>query len=98
MNFPGHLQRAGIHIRFLENEQPSMYISFFGPLLGTKLYSANLDGFAFWSNIQISVFCDHKKYSYPLPDLGYNPFTALDIPSKSYTLNTPLQLTIPIFL
>ena len=72
MILPGHRQRAGVFIKFSGDKKKLMEIGFFGPLLGLKYEETNYDGFAFWSNIRISFFCDGKNFLYSLPDIGYN--------------------------
>ena len=97
MILPGHLQRAGVHITFSE-ESNTLFIkaAFFGPMLGLKVESTLPDGYAYWSDIQISLFCNKQKFTYPMPNTGYNPKSWTDSIGLSKSLNSPLKLKIPI--
>ena len=96
MILPGHRQRAGVFIKFSGNKKKLMETGFFGPLLGLKYEDSNYDGFAFWSNIRISFFCDGKNFLYSLPDIGYNPikgrYDLLSKISRIKELTSPLKL------
>ena len=79
MILPGHLQRAGIHIKFSNSVQKNVIppifrshleISFFGSLIGTGYYHDNLDGRAIWSNIQITLLCGKTHFMYNIPNIG----------------------------
>lgn len=96
MILPGHLQRAGVHIKLSKNTSSFMDISVFGPLLGLKDEPSSIDGYAFWSNIEISLFCNNKKYLYFIPDIGYNPRWYGDVIAQIKSLNTPLKLKVPV--
>lgn len=97
MILPGHLQRAGVHIKFAKDIQPFIDIVFFGPLLGLKEKTSNVDGYALWSDMRISLFCNNKKYLYNMPDIGYNSESPQGLQMIQFkSLNTPLKLKIPI--
>ena len=64
---PGHLQRAGLHIQFIED---FLNIQFFGPVLGTGIKSMNLHGVSLWSEGKITIMYGLKSNSYSLPDVG----------------------------
>ena len=80
MVLPGHLQRAGVHIRLSESVRvptniasPShlnLDINFFGPLIGSPDCCSNLDGSALWSDIQINLLCGNTYYKQSLPNIG----------------------------
>lgn len=96
MVLSGQLQRAGVHITFSE-ETNKLFIevSFFGPMLGLKQETTSVDGYSYWSDIQVSLFCNNDRHVYSMPNIGYNPkFFVELIASKS--LNAPLKLKIPI--
>lgn len=101
MVLPGHRQRAGVSITLPKDKKQFLEVSFFGPLLGLKYYSANFDGFAFWSNIQISLFCNGKESLYSIPNIGYNPVMQREHPmtklSRIKELNSPLKLRFSNF-
>ena len=91
----GHLQKAGVYIKLHKNQ--SMNVSFFGPLLGTKAEYSNLDGFDFWSNTRILLFCNNKRHTYIIPDIGYKiREESDDIISEIQSLNSPLTIRIPV--
>ncbi len=96
MVLSGYRQKAGVSINFPKDNKQFLEIGFFGPLLGLKSDFSNFDGFAFWSNIQISLFCNDKEYLYLAPNIGYNPVIRRDNPisimSKIKELNSPLKL------
>ncbi len=97
MVLKGHLQRAGFSISFTNRKSNLfMNLNFYGPLLGIKAETSNLDGYAFWSNFKVSLLCNNKKHLYFAPNIGYDPVAVYDLRSKSDTLNTPLKLSIPI--
>ena len=97
MILPGHLQRAGVHITFPKKTHTSFTeVSFFGPMLGLKTETILADGYAYWSDIHIALFCNNQKFIYPMPNIGYNPKSWVDFISLSGSLNSPLRLKIPI--
>ena len=96
MVLPGHLQKAGVHITLSKETNKSfMEISFFGPVLGLKAETTLIDGYAYWSDIQISLFCDNKEIIHALPNIGYNPKSWMDLIALS-ALNSPLKLKFSI--
>ena len=101
MVFPGHRQRAGVFINLPEGKKQFLEVGFFGPILGLKYYSTNFDGFTFWSNIQISLFCNGKESLYSIPNIGYNPVEWREHPmsklSRVKELNSPLKLRFSNF-
>ena len=97
MILPGHLQRAGVHITIPQKIHTSFIeVSFFGPMLGLKAENALEDGYAYWSDIQFSLFCNNQKFMYPLPNIGHNLKQHFDPVALSKSLNAPLKLKIPI--
>ena len=96
MILPGHLQRAGVHITFPKETHTSFIeVSFFGPMLGLKTEILLADGYAYWSDIKISLFCNNQEFIHPMPNIGYNPKLWLDFISLARSLNSPLRLRIP---
>ena len=104
MVLPGHLQRAGVHIKKIdENIQGDTFpssaleISFFGPLIGGGHCCSNLDGVALWSDIQIHVLCNKTYYKHDIPDIGNNWRSVEKNPeSVVYWLTAPLKIRIPV--
>ena len=97
MILPGHLQRAGVHIAFSKDINTSFVeVSFFGPILGLKAEPTLADGYAYWSDMEISLFCNNQKFGYPLPNIGHNPTSHYDLIAFSKTLNSPLRLKVPV--
>ena len=97
MILPGHLQKAGAHIAFSKDINTSFIeVSFFGPMLGLKVEATLANGYAYWSDIQVSLFCNNQKIVHPLPNIGHNPKSYYDLIALSKTLNSPLRLKIPM--
>ena len=97
MILQGHLQRAGAHITFSEDINTSFIeVSFFGPMLGLKAETTLANGYAYWSDIQVSLFCNNQNFIYPIPNIGYNPKSWMDLIALSGSLNSPLRLKIPM--
>ena len=97
MILQGHLQRAGAHITFSKKPDTSFIeISFFGPILGIKAEFILAEGYAYWSDIQVSLKCNNQKFMHSLPNIGYNPKSYYDLIAFSKTLNSPLRLKIPV--
>ena len=97
MILPGRLQRAGVYFTFSEETATSFIeVSFFGPLLGLKAESTLLDGYAYWSDITVSLFCNHQEVIHSIPNIGYNPKSWMDLTALSQSLNAPLKLKIPM--
>ena len=98
---PGHLQRAGLSMKFTENSYNNikhfLSVQFFGISLGTALPSTNLDGSGMWSNIQLYLDCNKKSFHWKLPDIGYHKWDAYKSPEKmAKILLTPLKLRLPV--
>lgn len=94
MILPGHLQRAGVYVK-PPKKTKKLRVAFFGPLLGLKAKFSNTDGYAYWSNIQVSVVCDNREHSYSAPDLGRSP-GKYNFTSYTKSLKSPLKLEFPI--
>ena len=102
MILSGHLQKAGVHIKFSENNrQISRYshldISFVGPLIGSSECCGNLDGSAIWFDVQMSLLCGKVYYRYDMPGIGNNwreTRKAPDLQGQYFV--APLKLQIPV--
>ena len=105
MVLPGHLQRAGVHIKFSDDIQTNvtplshlnLNISFFGPLIGIRSGSTNLDGSSVWSDIQIHLSCGKKDFKYNVPRVGHYWKKIKKIPSlQGQGFTAPLRFRIPV--
>ena len=91
----GHLQKAGVHIKFFKDSEVS--VSFWGPPLGGRTISDNIDGYAVWSDMSIYLSCGEFKFEYNLPSLGVERKKVrknIELQGKFFT--TPLKISIPM--
>ena len=102
MVLPGYLQRAGVRIKLFNadknSQYPSVELTLVGPLIGISNNNVNRDGFALWSDIQISWFCHTTKFSHNLPNIGWKNIKRHSDRAKKQAeqLTAPLTLKIPM--
>ena len=95
---PGHLQKAGLNIRFSEKENKAfLNIQFFGPLLGFAIPTVNTDGTSSWTSTRLYLTCNKKSFHWKLPDIGYHKWDTHYFPEKmAKMLLAPLKLRLPV--
>ena len=96
---PGYLQRAGVEVQLSENNGAIYHLNvqFFGPLIGGRSFSDNIDGYAAWSDVQIKLLCGKFSFKYNMPSVGVERRTIQRKPElQGQWFTAPLNLRIPI--
>ena len=96
----GHLQRAGVHIKFFKDSEHRVSfveLHFFGPPLGGMSDADNMDGYAVWSDMSIHLFCGEFRFEYNLPSFGVDRRKVKkNVELQGKSLTTPLKISIPM--